>query len=278
MTFWLDLFEGRPVVRTLEVLCAAVTALVPLAPAHAQPKAEQTAADAKTDEPPVKELDAAERQAARERIRARQVNGLWSVSNLIALPQIQSELGLTAAQVREINNEIEDIQRDGRTLFRGIRDLPPEEQEARLKVIRAKLETELAPRREALQEKLTAEQRQKLIGTSIQMRGVSSLLDPTVMELLGLSEEQQTQLLDLAVDFEIASIEARKSKDTEPMQIGVRLRTLQEKNDERLLQVLTESQRTRFEEILLAGEKNPRAGLRPDPLLAPGVDSPQNVP
>ncbi len=192
--------------------------------------------------------DEEERKLRRERMLRSASRGLGSTTNLIALPQIQSELMLTAQQARKIQRLVQDISRDTQTLFRGVRNLPPEEQQIRVQELQRQSEVIQIAKQKEIQEVLTPEQKLRLVGISMRMRGPASLLDPEVGDLLQLTDEQREQMIELALTFETRmSALRRPGPSGTTVDIAGALRALREELEQKYLEILTDEQKSRFE-------------------------------
>lgn len=241
-----------------------------------KPKKSADIANDDVEDPSEAEISDKERELLRQRLLSRSKSGPGSAMNLIALPVIQSRLNLTDAQRKEVNEHIGDIRRKLPLMFQGVRDLPPEEQRAKIAELRVKGDKFQAEEFRLAEAALTPAQKIRLHQIALQFRGAQALLDPAVAAQLKLTEKQQIQILDLAISFELKSRTLRSNR-SEGVNIGQALGKLHERYERKMLGVLTDKQRQKYEK--LKGEdlfKDPTP-IDPEPTSRkPNPTSPQS--
>lgn len=223
-------------------------------PATTDPDSE-SAEKPESDEPetppePRKET----REERRERLRYMARNGLGSTINLIALPQIQRELKITEAQQKSIGDQIKKMRLHVQFKSREVRDLPRDQQAAEMQKIQQESQAFIQQKQKELKAVLTEEQRLRLLGISLQMRGPRSLIDDEVIELLELSDEQVEKILVILEKFDTAlQMYVSQPPETSDTPLVSRPRTprlqLREAAEKDILEVLTETQRQKFQEL-----------------------------
>jgi len=228
-----------------------------------QIKEEEKNADQKPDDQVKKKSKESEESPAerRERIRERAQNSMGSVTNLIGIPQIQKELDLSDAQRKQIADEVRSMQIYLRQQFVEVRKLPRSEQPAKIRELKMQTAPMVNERQAKILDVLTPAQRSRLTGISMQYRGVEALLDDQIADLLELTKEQREEILKIAEELDLTLAAERQkmmSQEFEDRQKGRKgfiqsMKNLRSKAEDDMLNVLTEEQQTKFEE--LQGEK-----------------------
>lgn len=216
------------------------------------------------------------REERRERLRDRAQNSMGSVTNLISIPQIQRELDLTDDQRKVISDQVKSMQIWLRMQFREVQKLPRSEQAARIRQLKMQTASPMKAKQREILDILTEEQQMRLTGISMQYRGVECLLDDKIADLLELTEEQREELLNIAEEVDLALAESRtqltKSKPEDRRQnrlaFAEKQKKLRRAREEKMLAVLTDEQRKKFEE--LQGKKfRARTPKVPTPIRPP---------
>lgn len=191
----------------------------------------------------------------RERLRNQARNDLGSAANLIGIPRIQNELGLSKTQQKEISDQTRTIHLYVRSRFKDVRDLPRDQQAAELRKLQSQTRSYVRNKQQELLKILTEDQRRRLLGISLQIRGPKCLIDEEVIELLGLTEEQVEKILVILEEHdaklrELATISPTVSAAPLVVIQSVDSRKdMDEKVEEQILEVLTDSQREKFKEL-----------------------------
>jgi len=214
--------------------------------------------DQKEKKPKARQESPEDRQ---QRIRERAQNSMGSVTNLIGIPQIQKELDLSDAQRKQIADEVRSMQIYLRQQFVEVRKLPRSEQPAKIRELKMQTAPMVNERQAKILDVLTPAQRSRLTGISMQYRGVEALLDDQIADLLELTKEQREEILKIAEELDLTLAAERQkmmSQEFEDRQKGRKgfiqsMKNLRSKAEDDMLNVLTEEQQTKFEE--LQGEK-----------------------
>ncbi|HSG70523.1 MAG TPA: hypothetical protein VLA12_08920, partial [Planctomycetaceae bacterium] len=135
-------------------------------------------------EPEIPEETAQER---RERLRQNVVQGMGNPASLLTIPRILRELKLSDVQIKNVQTEQKMMRIRLQNMYRGIRDLPRDQQSLRMTELKPEADQFKDQGRKKILDVLTDEQRERLWGLSMQMRGPIALLDPEVAKLLELS-------------------------------------------------------------------------------------------
>jgi vacuolar-type H+-ATPase subunit F/Vma7 len=195
------------------------------------------------------------RAERRERLRYQVTNGLGSMTNLIGIPQIQRELNLSAAQQKEIADQTRRINLYVRSQSLDIADLPRGRQTAAMRKVRLQTRPVVEKRQKEMLKVLTDEQRMRLLGISLQMRGPKSLIDEEVIESLELTEEQVESILVILEEYDakLQKLVTNSPTDSEAPLVVIQpassRKSMKEKVEEQILAALTESQREKFKQL-----------------------------
>ena len=205
-----------------------------------------------------------------------------SLMDLIQRPGLQKELGITSESVEKIVRLYRQIAEKKGAEFRKVRgDRPtdlnasPEEHERiarELDPIHQRFHEELW---QGFRENLTAAQCQRLQEISRQMLGTLALEDHLLSEPLELTKDQWERLATIKQEYvrQSASIgaEMRRPSSIQREAVAKKLELISE-TSRQSLEVLTEAQRTKFEE--LKGKPFDRALLVPTPAPSSSSRSP----
>lgn len=171
------------------------------------------------------------------------MGGPGSQLMLLMNPAVVKELELTEeqqAKLREIGQQMRERMREQ---FAGLRDLSPEERQARFREMREKMEAQIQEIREKVHQVLLPHQQRRLEQIAFQMRlrrgggGLGGLIDDQEMvKKLGLTEEQVQKLRQIREE----TMERLRSL---PQQI-------QKEAEEKAMQVLTEQQKQMIKELM----------------------------
>ena len=123
--------------------------------------------------------------------------GGTDASSLLRSEQVQKELGLSESQISELTSIAEEAREKSREIFGGMRDLSESERAARreeLQKQRAEMQSEL---RQKLATVMSDTQMKRLDEITLQIRGISSLLDAELGAKLSITEEQKQSISDI---------------------------------------------------------------------------------
>jgi len=180
---------------------------------------------------------------------------------LLGVSQVQKELGLNEQQIADVE-KARDEMRDSRP-GRGqsgerpnFQDMTQEERqkfrEQRMKQMQERVEQET----EKLNAILKPEQMTRLDEIFLQVRGAGALMDPAVSKKLGLDEQQVKDLRQTAMSSFAGMREAFQANDREKIQ------ELRKEADAKMLDVLTDEQKTKFNEMKGKTFEMPEGAMR----------------
>lgn len=191
----------------------------------------------------------------RERIRYHAVNGMGSMSNLIGIPQIQRELNLSEAQQFKIDDQIRKLHIYVRYQFLEVQKMPKHEQASAMRELHLQTRPVVEQRQQDMLNVLTDEQRRRLLGISLQMRGPKALLDEEVVKLLELTDEQAESILTILEehDAKLHKLATKSPASSQTPLVVIRpknsRKSLLDDVEKQILDVLTASQRAKFKEL-----------------------------
>jgi len=145
--------------------------------------------------------------------------------NLVAIPEVQKELGLSPEQVQKSQAVVEKLQGEMRSAmegfdFREVFELEPEERDKKMAALRTRQETAGQGAFKDLNKILDAKQWSRLSELDLQRAGMAALRRPPVAERLKLSDEQREKIdgiLDQVPPF--LPPEARREIDDQAMSV-----------------------------------------------------------
>jgi Spy/CpxP family protein refolding chaperone len=119
---------------------------------------------------------------------------------LLSSPTVQKDLDLVADQktkIKEVNDKADAARRE---LFSGMRDLTPEERQAKFEENAKKMQELSEKNTKAIEGVLLPDQLKRLKGIALQRMGVMALSDKSVQKDLKLSDEQIAKIKTLGDD------------------------------------------------------------------------------
>ena len=165
-----------------------------------------------------------------------------SKARLATLEEVQTELKLSDEQKDQIEDINEQLREDRRGLFGG--------GFGQFSEIRTKMDELNSKASAEVDGKLDEDQRKRLQEIAIQVNGPSALNDPSVVDQLGLSDEQKKKLEAVRSENSQARDEAMdNSGELSREEQREKFRGLADTANEKLLGVLTDEQKTKFEEM-----------------------------
>jgi len=168
---------------------------------------------------------------------------MWGM--LLQAPTVQKDLNLTEDQQAKIKELSEKARAGMAELFQGMRDLSPEEQQAR----RAEMGKRAEEQRKSLEGILLPNQVARLKEIVLQRRGLSALQDKEIQETLALSDEQKEKLKTIQADARKKSQEVFQNQDLEQQARREKLQEIQKEASEAATAVLTSEQKEKFEKM-----------------------------
>jgi Spy/CpxP family protein refolding chaperone len=167
---------------------------------------------------------------------------------LLANEKVQQELELVDEQKQQIKEISDNLRTELQGAFAGGQDLSQEEREKRRTQVREK--TQEASKK--LDELLLPHQTERLKQIVLQVQGPRALADEEVAQTLNLSEEQKKQLTSIQEETQRQMRElfrAGGGQDGDRQAAFAKVREAQQAASEKMLAVLTDEQRTKFEEM-----------------------------
>lgn len=174
---------------------------------------------------------------------------------LLGMEEVRTEIGTSDEQNQKIEDLLADVREKMRSAFgdfQGLRDLSEEEREKRIAEFRQKAEEVNKEADAKIAEILDEKQAERLNQLRLQREGVAALARAEVAEKLGLSQEQRDK---------IAKIQEESSRpqggfgnfqdmtDEERREFFAQLRERREKAETDIVAVLTEEQKTKWNEM-----------------------------
>lgn len=196
--------------------------------------------------------------------------------SLLRIPAIQKELGLSGDDKDRADQLAEDLQAEQRETmqklgidFGALRDMPQDEREKKMKEM-SDAQAKVAAKYQAkVDEMLKPEQSKRLKQIALQTQGAQALGAENVAKDLGLSDDQKKDIAKIQEDA-MASMRRgfgrgqEQGQGQEDLQARMEeMRKAGEERDAKLLAVLTDDQRKKFDE--LKGEAFDVASLRRGP-------------
>lgn len=187
--------------------------------------------------------------------------GFGGPTMLLAIPEVQAELGLSDEQKAQLETLSNDTREAMRGTFGGgnFREMTQEQREQAFAAAREKME---AVRKEAeakLDKILTDKQQERLEQLRLQREGLMALARPEVVSALGLTAEQQEKIAKIREELRPQRPEGGADQDRAEMFRQMRERG--EKMQADIMAVLTDAQKAKLEEMKGAAFEFPRRGF-----------------
>jgi Spy/CpxP family protein refolding chaperone len=195
--------------------------------------------------------------------------GLMGYATMLRLPAVQTELKLTEAQKKKVDDLLSRLREEQRGFFQQFGQLTPEDRQRRIAEHRAAEEKQVAGI-------LTPEQQKRYRQIQLQQQGFSALLDPPVAAELKLSDEQRNKIRTALREQDEAMrlLFQPGPGGFDPEAMRQKVEAAQQARDAKIQAALTEEQRRQWRAMLGPPFSFPAAG----PLfLAPG-GGPETVP
>ncbi len=170
--------------------------------------------------------------------------GMGGVGALLMSEEVRNEVGIQEEQMEELTamrDEIRDEMRERmQGLFQGFRDMSEEERQEARDNIRSQMQEIQADVEKRVGTVLTKSQLERLkqidLQQQVQRGGTQSLLRGAVADKLGITEEQREQM--------------RVKAQEEQAKLQEQIAKLQQEARDRVLSVLTDSQRAQLDEMM----------------------------
>jgi hypothetical protein len=181
--------------------------------------------------------------------------GLMGGASMLALPPVQAELKLTAAQKTSVDGLLRRLREEQRGFFQQFGRLTPDERERRLTEHRAAEEKQVS----AL---LTPEQQKRYRQIQLQQQGLAALLDSPVAAELKLSDAQRGSIRAALREQEEAmrSLFHAGPGDFNPEAMHQKVEVAQRARDAKVMAALTGEQQRQWRLLLGPPFRFPAAG------------------
>jgi LTXXQ motif family protein len=136
--------------------------------------------------------------------------GGGGVVGLLQIEVIQTDLGVSKSTAEEAQSIAREVMQGGGGFeaFRGLRELPEDERQAKMEELRAKMQELGKTAEKKVAELIGMDKFGRLKEIELQMAGVQAIARPDVAAFLDLTDEQKKELQDLRT----ASMEAGRSR------------------------------------------------------------------
>jgi Spy/CpxP family protein refolding chaperone len=178
----------------------------------------------------------------------------FSATDLVMIPQVAKEIELVDDQRASLEKLAEESREQMRGMFEGLRDLSEEERRQKFEEMREKMEASREELTKKVEEVLLPHQRDRLKEISIQIRGTAALDDKAVAESLGISDEQKEKITaarDESREKSRELFEAARAEGGggEREAMREKMESLRKETDEKILAVLSDDQRAKFDQL-----------------------------
>ena len=173
--------------------------------------------------------------------------GMGGGGMILRAENVQKDLKLSAEQIGKIDATLRSVQEKHRDDFAALSDLEPRERMPKMISLNKAVTEDL---KKGLS--MTAEQAKRYDQISLQQRGLMAFADPTVVEKLKLTQDQRSQIREIAsaggagrgglAAFKNASAEEKKDAFR-------KMRETQRENMKKVMAVLSDDQKTEWKEL-----------------------------
>ncbi len=176
--------------------------------------------------------------------------GGMGAAQLVAIEAVQKELELVDDQKSEITKITEESRQGLGDLFGGLRDLPDEERQAKMREMQEKLAAQNKETEEKINKVLLDHQKKRLKEITLQVRGVAALSDAEVATALALTTDQKDQIKKVIEDGDRARNDLRQNAgDGDREALREKGQTIRQETEQKALAVLTADQKTKLENM-----------------------------
>jgi Spy/CpxP family protein refolding chaperone len=183
--------------------------------------------------------------------------GGTSKADLVRREQVQKELKITEEQTGKIKEITDAARASGRELFSGLRDLSEDERRAKFTELREKMTKAAEETGKKIAAVLNDTQNARLDQIVLQQRGNRALTSKDTIAKLNITKEQQQQIKDL-VDaqgemtrelFSGLRDIPREERAAKFAELGKKREEITTETNKAVMEVLTASQKTQFEQL-----------------------------
>ena len=165
---------------------------------------------------------------------------------ILRAENVQKDLKLSDEQIGKINATLRSVQEKHRDDFAALNDLSPQERMPKMISLNKAVTEEM---KKGLS--MTAEQAKRFDQISLQQRGLMAFADPTVAEKLKLTQDQRSQIREIAAAGGGGRAQAAlKNASAEEKKDAYRkMRDTQRENVKKAMAVLTDEQKKEWKEL-----------------------------
>jgi len=195
---------------------------------------------------------------------------------LLMMEEVRQQLNITEDQMTKLREAGEKLREENRGLFEGLRDLPEDERQEKIRAAMAQIQ---AKGEENIKAVLSEAQMKRLKELELQWSlriGVEVLLRDDVAKELGLSEEQKTKLQALVDQIAEKRREVFRGAGpgAQPEQFGQRMNELQAEARAEVQKILSEEQVGKLKAMLGEPFQFPAPRFGPGGFGRPGAGGP----
>jgi Spy/CpxP family protein refolding chaperone len=169
---------------------------------------------------------------------------------LVGIEQVQKELELVDDQKSEITKITDESRQGLGDLFGGLRDLPDEERQAKMREMQEKLAARNKETEEKINKVLLDHQKKRLKEITLQVQGIAALSNADVVTALALTSDQKDQIKKVTDDADQARRDLfQNAGDGDRAALREKGQTIRQEAEQKALAVLTADQKTKFEDM-----------------------------
>jgi len=172
--------------------------------------------------------------------------GMGGGGMILRAENVQKDLKLSAEQIGKIDATLRSVQEKHRDDFAALSDLEPQERMPKMISLNKAVTEDL---KKGLS--MTAEQAKRYDQISLQQRGLMAFADPTVVEKLKLTQDQRSQIREIASAGGAGrGLAALKNGSAEEKKDAFRkMRETQRENMKKVMAVLSDDQKKEWKEL-----------------------------
>jgi hypothetical protein len=172
--------------------------------------------------------------------------GMGGGGMILRAENVQKDLKLSAEQIGKIDATLRSVQEKHRDDFAALSDLEPQERMPKMISLNKAVTEDL---KKGLS--MTAEQAKRYDQISLQQRGLMAFADPTVVEKLKLTQDQRSQIREIASAGGAGrGLAALKNASAEEKKDAFRkMRETQRENMKKVMAVLSDDQKKEWKEL-----------------------------
>ena len=172
--------------------------------------------------------------------------GMGGGGMILRAENVQKDLKLSAEQIGKIDATLRSVQEKHRDDFAALSDLEPQERMPKMISLNKAVTEDL---KKGLS--MTAEQAKRYDQISLQQRGLMAFADPTVVEKLKLTQDQRSQIREIASAGGAGrGLAALKNGSAEEKKDAFRkMRETQRENMKKVMAVLSDDQKKEWNEL-----------------------------